>query len=332
MLRLGLGSGLASRNGPLPSLRLDFLSGALDSRITFTRGSTGTYFNASGVMSSAAIDTARFDYDPVTLAAKGLLIEEARTNLLLNSLIDGTSLSTQSVTLSAIAYTLSFYGTGTVTLTGSSTAGPLVGTGANNKVSLTFTPTAGSVTFTVSGSVKWANLEAGSFATSHIPTAGASATRSADVATMTGTNFSSWYNQSAGTFVASYRTATTAIVQDLFMANAGAPLTASIGMYSSTGTSAIGWTRVGGVTQTSIPATTSASADNKTAFGYLTNDFAIAANGTLGSTDTSGTLPTVDRLTFGANSIGGSGQAFWLRSIAYYNTRLSNAQLQGLTA
>jgi len=43
-------------------------------------------------------------------------------------------------------------------------------------------------------------IEAGSFPTSYIPTTGTALTRSADVASITGTNFSSWYNQSEGSF------------------------------------------------------------------------------------------------------------------------------------
>jgi hypothetical protein len=66
-------------------------------------------------------------------------------------------------------------------------------------VSLTFTPTAGSLTLTVSGSVTNANLEIGSFSTSWIPTTGTAATRTADVPSVTGTNFSSWYRQDEGT-------------------------------------------------------------------------------------------------------------------------------------
>jgi hypothetical protein len=78
----------------------------------------------------------------------------ARYNLLLAT----TTLATQSVTVTAASHKLSFTGTGTVTLSGVSTAGPLVGTGANNRVSLTFTPTAGSLTLTVTGSVTLADL------------------------------------------------------------------------------------------------------------------------------------------------------------------------------
>lgn len=48
---------------------------------TFTRaGATAPRVNAAGLIEVVAADTPRFDYDPVTRAIKGLLIEEARTN------------------------------------------------------------------------------------------------------------------------------------------------------------------------------------------------------------------------------------------------------------
>jgi hypothetical protein len=76
--------------------------------------------------------------------------------------VDGSdTLATQTVAVTAQERTLSFRGTGTVTLSGASTAGPLVGTGADDIVSLTFTPTAGSLTLTVSGTVNDAMLELG---------------------------------------------------------------------------------------------------------------------------------------------------------------------------
>jgi hypothetical protein len=51
----------------------------------FTRASTGTYFDSSGVLQTAAIDEPRFDHNPVTGEPLGLLIEDERTNRLLRS-------------------------------------------------------------------------------------------------------------------------------------------------------------------------------------------------------------------------------------------------------
>ena len=93
----------------------------------------------------------------------GIEPKGGRRNLLLAT----DTLATQSLTVTAAAHTLAFTGTGTVTLSGASTAGPLVGTGAGNRVSLTFTPTAASLTLTVSGSVTLAQLELGSSATNY---------------------------------------------------------------------------------------------------------------------------------------------------------------------
>ena len=84
-----------------------------------------------------------------------------------NLLLATDTMATQSLTVTAVAHTLAFTGTGTVTLTGASIAGPLVGTGASNRVSLTFTPTAASLTLTVVGSVTLAQLELGSTATAY---------------------------------------------------------------------------------------------------------------------------------------------------------------------
>jgi hypothetical protein len=183
----------------LPNLALDFTTAVLDARVTITRASnTATAINSSGVIAVVNANLPRFDYNPTTLACRGLLIEQASTNVLLNSLIDGTNLATQTVAMTAAARTLSFYGTGEIVLSGAHSA-TVTGSGAYpTRTTLTFTPTASNLTLTVTGTVQFAQLETGSFATSFIPTDGTSKTRNADNVQMTGANFTSWYNQSAG--------------------------------------------------------------------------------------------------------------------------------------
>jgi hypothetical protein len=67
----------------LPRLALDFTTGVLDSRVAVARAlNTATRINASGYIELVNADLPRFDHDPVTLAPKGLLIEETRTNAL----------------------------------------------------------------------------------------------------------------------------------------------------------------------------------------------------------------------------------------------------------
>lgn len=50
---------------------------------TFSRSSTAYRTNASGLLESVGSNVLRFDYDPVTFARKGILLEGARTNICL---------------------------------------------------------------------------------------------------------------------------------------------------------------------------------------------------------------------------------------------------------
>lgn len=139
---------------------------------------------------SAAVYKRRVDYSDGSGVGKQLVEPAAATNLLLNT----NTLSTQNVTVTAVAHTLHFTGTGTVTLSGASTAGPLVGTGTgeNNRVSLTFTPSAGTLTCTVTGTVTNAFLEVGSVPSSYIPSGASQAIRAAelsDIPTLATTGF-----------------------------------------------------------------------------------------------------------------------------------------------
>jgi hypothetical protein len=64
-----------------PSLNLDFAnSKVVDERITFTRSTNATYYDADGLLKTTTADRPRLDHDPLTRECKGLLIEEQRTN------------------------------------------------------------------------------------------------------------------------------------------------------------------------------------------------------------------------------------------------------------
>lgn len=79
----GRGAGHVSRWGAsVYPLVINFDPASLDSRITFTRASTGTFTGSNGLIQAAAIDVARFAYEPVSLDLLGLLIEPQRINVL----------------------------------------------------------------------------------------------------------------------------------------------------------------------------------------------------------------------------------------------------------
>ena len=92
-----------------------------------------------------------------------ILLTEPATD---NEYVNPETLVTQDIATIADVYTVSFYGTGTIDFTGSFT-GQLVGTGANERVTITFTATAGTLTSTVTGSVTFAKAEQRSYATSY---------------------------------------------------------------------------------------------------------------------------------------------------------------------
>jgi hypothetical protein len=400
-------------------LFLDFLQPYLDSRITFSRGTGATRVNASGFIEVVGNTTPRFDYDPVTLAPRGLMIEEARTNLLTyseqfdnaawtkggstvtanataspdgttnadklaedattgthgttsavvsksavattytytiyvkaaersaiqmriadaavsaNRVICDANLSAQTVaasvggTFTNASATITVAGNGwfRVSLTGTTSTETsifCIAFVANPTGTISYAGTAGSGVF-----IYGAQLEAGAFATSYIPTVASTVSRSADVATMTGTNFSTWYNQAEGAWVTSfspYAVTGTVVAQISASTNADRFQLLS----DNSGQIAVS---TGGVGQGTIDAgTINVGVANNLSYAYRTNDTAASLNGGASVADTTVTLPVVDRLCIGATVAPAGFLNGHIRAIAYYNTRLPNTQLQTLTA
>ena len=317
---------LTARKGPTP---------------TFTRASTATFVGSNGLIQSAAINEARFDHDPVTLDCKGLLIEESRTNLVFPS----ATLTTQTRTVTAVAHTLSFYGTGTVVLSGVATA-TVTGTGAYpTRTTLTFTPTAGSLILTVTGSVTEAQLEAGAFASSYIPTTTASVVRSADVCSITGSNFTGMYNQSEGSFAVEYDRSTnqsSGVKFNWMVLAAYNPLAVStylVMLSTHSADARVSYSNAATNLFIVAPSLLAANTMIKASYGYKSGDFGAARNGAITGTGTTA-IPTVsafDRIEFGFSNNGTFGAASGqylnghIASIRYFKKRLANAKLQTLT-
>jgi hypothetical protein len=360
----------------------------------------------------------RFDYNPVTLAPNGLLIEEQRVNLLTYSdqfnnaawsKSDATVTANNSVapdgtiTADTLADTVantshninqtyaSFTSGTTYTFTifakaGTATVVQILGSmaafGANvwanfnlstgvvgsvgTLTTASITPfgngwyrctITGAATATSSGSVSvnltnssatavrgvvyvgsgqttfiWgAQLEAGAFATSYIPTVASTVTRAADIASMTGTNFSSWYNQSEGTLFSTFQRAGSS--------NSGAVLGSNdnttnnrIQIRATNATTVDNFIILSGSSNFFQSFTVLTNAITKAALGYKTNDPNSAVNGVAGATDTSEVIP-IGLTTLGIGNVTSSGFLNGhLRTITYYSSRLTNAQLQALTA
>ena len=109
-----------------------FLGGSLGPGAVFTRASTGTYSDSAGVLRSAATDAPRFDYDPVTLQMKGLLLEDTSTNLWLQSAdASNAAWSKGNVTVAAPVVTANQTAAPDGTVTAASAAYPAVSAAGN---------------------------------------------------------------------------------------------------------------------------------------------------------------------------------------------------------
>jgi hypothetical protein len=161
--------------------------------LSVVRATSATRANANGLIETVGANIPRLDYS--NGSCPSILVEPQRTNLVFPS----ATATTQSRTVTAVSHTLSFYGTGSVVLSGVAIA-TLNGTGENDRVTLTFTPTAGTLILTIVGSVINWQLEAGANTTSYIPTVASAVTRNADVISKTGIYTNELISEIGGTW------------------------------------------------------------------------------------------------------------------------------------
>jgi hypothetical protein len=185
-----------------------------------------------------------------------------------------------------------------------------------------------------------AQLETGAFPTSYIPTTTTSLTRNADVVSMTGTNFSSWYNATQGTLYAEGNTF-----------NAGPRATGSnpiclAGIYDGTASNRLLLTLINNTaTQiagrfvaggTSLIAGLGASftlgSVVKEAGSYISGNSAIYGNSVVAGTSAGAFTFTPNQLIFGAAPNGAAEYLCgWVRKVNFYNIALTQAQLAAIT-
>lgn len=168
-----------------------------------------------------------------------------------------------------------------------------------------------------------------------IATSGAAATRAADVCSVSGGNFSSWYNQTGGTFSCVARIDYVPMAGKFPRVFHASDVTGSTDNISTPVIDAGGGlvrayvsAKVGGVVQWDL---SSSSTDYNTATGtpfrrtvsYETNNAQCCANRANLLTDTVCTLPTVDRMYIGSSNGADNFLNGWIQSITYYNRPLN---------
>ena len=408
---------------PLPTYSLNFTTGTLSPDITFTRSSSATYFDSTGTLKTATTNTPRFDYNPSTLAALGLLIEEARTNSLRNNSMAGAAAGTPGTAPtywvmpgSINGLTQQIVGTGTEngityidirysgttntsgshgisfeaanqiaaasgqTWTRSAWFKIAAGSTANlnalnhntqgrNAANTAFTETfATDIAPSLTGTLKrfstastladpntafarsqiqyfynsgvaidltlrigLPQFEQGAFVTSVIATTSAAATRSADVATISGANFTKWFQSGPGTVYAvyTYGSGIGSNAQAMYSFSDGGETNRLIAFKTTLLSQQFDETGGGG---SIVIAGAAANTTYKSAFAYDNNNMAVSVNGGTVGTDTSVTISNKAQLNIGDRATGGRSLNGWISAINYYPYRLPDINLQTLTS
>jgi hypothetical protein len=189
-----------------------------------------------------------------------------------------------------------------------------------------------------SGIYIWgAQLEARASPTSYIPTVASQVTRSADAASMTGSNFFSWFRADESSFYAEaddLGIGSSANRHTIFStANASDATKINVGKASGGGAANIVQWNEGSSSTVISAGTITANAFYKLAGTFKTNDFAVSFNGGAVSVNTSGVMDfSSSKLGIGSRIGGANTLNGHIRKLAYYPKRLSNTELVALTS
>lgn len=395
--------GRLAETGDGSTLSLDFttMGTTIDSRITFSRADAtarATFINSSGLVATVATaQAARFDFDPTTLVAKGLLLEAPATNLATYSAFQSGWLGGSNVTATATTdfadptgannaikctlanstfcskfesisglaasttYTWSYWIRGTPGNTQriySVTAGADLVSQTTytysstvwTRVSTTFTTTAVVTTAFVYPINKnsgvgdiiyiWGGqLELGSQPSSLIPTTATSVTRAVDTAIIAaGTNFSSWYTGgTTGTFVSNWYGSASSTTARSVIATSD-QTTKHLHMYQTASALTLRLADFNAAATVTTANSLTANALTRGAFSYASTATSLCLNGGTVATGTLAFTVAPTWLSIGGPSTNGTSITDTtvmlnnsIRTLKYFPTRLSDAQIQTLT-
>jgi len=175
-----------------------------------------------------------------------------------------------------------------------------------------------------------AQLEAGAYATSYIPTLAASATRGADACSKTG--ISSLIGQTEGTLYFEGSASDLATFKRIAISSGSYTSSVYIDFRNDGSVVASSWASAGLVLYQAVTPSNPLTR-NKYAIAYKSNDWAVYVNGTLAASQSTGaatfnsTLNTVEFALGGNDPFTGSAN-----ELLVFKTRLTNAQLASLTS
>jgi hypothetical protein len=327
--------GVALTTGSTDFLAPDGASGSINKYVGGTASNQSTRYTASGIGVSAS-GTYRFSLfvkagatNPLNFCAIQFALFTGASGTVTSyfNLASGTALTLGS--------SIENYGNGwyrCVSAPYTIAAGDLSGT-----VSFVFAEGDNDVTWPVSGALNltaytWgAQMEAGSVATSYIPTTAAAVTRNADVITLSGA-VSGCVGQTEGTIYAEVDVRNLGVETYLIRIDDGAStnIVSLRKLNTNNVRSAITAPTTSGTIN--ISSATFTAGILKIAFAYKSGEIALCVNGanlTANGTFTFGA--SFNRVSVGSNISAGTELNDRIRSLAIYTTRLTNSELAALT-